>query len=105
MYDINSFDLDDVQLSKIFVACHDVSDVGTVTKFYWSVLISFDIKNAKENVCKTVNNVTYLNQKYSKSTLVKSETLCHWMFYTQKLYVQKLISWKQYKMLYAIPKH
>ena len=47
---------------------HDVSDVGTVTKFYLNVLRGFQIKNAKVIVSKTVKNVIYLSQKFSKST-------------------------------------
>ena len=66
----------------------EVSDEGTVTKFYWNVLIGFIIKNAKVNVCKTVNNIIYLNQKYSKSTFgqvwdIMPLTVC----YTQTVYV------------------
>jgi hypothetical protein len=75
-----SFELDDVLLDTIFMACCDVSDVDTVTKFYCNMLIGFEIKNAKVNVCKTVTNVVYLNQKYSKPILVKSETICDRLF-------------------------
>jgi hypothetical protein len=65
-----------------------ISDVGTVTKFYWNVLIGFEIKNAKVNAHKTVKNVIYFNQKFSKSTFGQVwDTLPLNVCYTQTLYV------------------